>query len=100
VIDGGQGGQKLIRDNLGIDDVIPRLAAAATILLPLNPVIRLTGTARITALTGPLWPGRAVTILPDADLVFSPGGNFANTLTAQAQTPVTAVFDGAFWFLK
>jgi parallel beta-helix repeat protein len=100
VIDGGQGGQKLIRDNLGIDDVIPRLAAAATILLPLNPVIRLTGTARITALTGPLWPGRAVTILPDADLVFSPGGNFANTLTAPAHTPVTAVFDGALWFLK
>lgn len=98
--DGGTGLNKLIRDNTGIDDVIPTIAAAATLTLPLNPVFTVAGEATVTAFSGPHWTGRTVTILPESNLNFVAGSSIANGLDVTGNTPVTAIYNGRYWFLR
>jgi parallel beta-helix repeat protein len=100
VIDGGTGLNRVIRDNFGIDDVIPAVSAAASLALPLNPVVALTGRARVAAFTGPAWTGRTITLLPAQAMAFAAGGNIANAVTAPAGGTVTGVFDGQVWRLR
>jgi hypothetical protein len=98
--DAGTGLNKLIADNIGIDDVIPSISAGGTITLPLNPVVQVTGTANVTRLSGPAWTGRTVTLITDSALHFYVGGNLANDLSVKANTPVTALFNGTAWYLR
>jgi hypothetical protein len=100
VIDGGTGLNKLIRDNLGIDNVIPRVTAADMMEMPLNPVIAVEGGGRVTSFSGSVWTGRTVTILADQALSFTTGGNLAKAMKVAPGAPVTAVFDGQSWRLR
>lgn len=53
----------VIKDNIGIDDVIPTVASGATIAVPVNPIVAISGTTTITNL-GTTWPNRTVMFTP------------------------------------
>ena len=91
-----------IGNNRGVDDVIPSLASAGTITLPVNPTIALTGSVNVTAIAAAAsWTGRDLTFIPNGAVVFTGGsGAIGNTLTTVANVPTTAVFNGANWYLK
>jgi hypothetical protein len=101
ITDGGTGVNKVISNNLGMDNVfLNSLASAATISIPLNPNIDLTGTTGITTVTGALWPGRQFIFWPTGIVTFTAGATIGNTFTTVANTPVIAIFDGTKLWLK
>jgi len=100
LFDGGTGTAKLIADNLGVDNVIPAVASAATLPVPVNPTFSLTGTTGVTAMSGVVWPGRTVNIIPTGVLTFTAGATIANTVTTVANVPVVGVYNGTAWNLK
>ncbi len=52
----------VLQANKGIDDVIPSaVTSAATITIPANPTVRVSGTTNVTAINGG-WIGRKVTL--------------------------------------
>ena len=102
IADSSTGHAKVIVHNTGHDTVIPVVASAATIALPHNPLVSLTGATTVTAIgTQSHATGRQIVILPTGVVTFTGGaGNIANTLTTVANVPVLAVFNGTNWFLK
>ena len=101
--DGGTGVHKIIRNNLGIDDVRQGFATAASVTFWPNPVQQMNGTGTITSLgTAGVPAGRQVTLIPSASgAVFQGGaGAIGNTVTCTANVPVIATFDGTNWYLK
>jgi hypothetical protein len=100
VIDNGTGLNKVIRDNVGIDDVIPTLTAAPTLTLPINPVVMLSGSTDIRSINGAMWSGRSITFLTETPVTFVAGGNIANTVAVPAATPVVGTFNGGRWYFR
>jgi hypothetical protein len=72
LLDQSMATSKVISKNQGIDDVIPSVASAATLALPVNPKIALTGTTGVTSLTG-VCPGRDVRVIPSGVVTFTAG---------------------------
>jgi len=102
IADGSTGHAKVIVHNTGHDTVIPVVASAATIALPHNPLVSLTGATTVTTIgTQSHATGRQIVIIPTGVVTFTGGaGNIANTLTTVANVPVLAVFNGTNWYLK
>jgi hypothetical protein len=88
----------VIRDNSGVDDVIPVLASAAGLSTP-NTHFEVTGTTTVTTIT-PTWTGRDITIMKtDAGSVTIGGGGnilLAHTLAQYGSLRLT--FDGSYWY--
>ena len=89
----------VLGNNLGIDNVIGSVASATSTALPLNPVVKITGTTSIENLTGG-WSGRQVTLIPTDGLLFVTGGNIASAVTGTINLNNLFAFDGATWFGK
>ena len=102
IVDHGQGKNKTIVGNTGYDTQVPAIASAATLVLPMNPVISLTGNATITAidLTSGAATGRTITMIPTGTASFVGGaGGIANSIAATPGVPLRAVFDGTSWYI-
>lgn len=98
-IDGGTGLNKTYGDNLGIDNVLGTIASAATITMPLNPVISLTGSVGVGAINGALWTGREGMFIPTGAVVFTAGATIGNTVTTVANVPMGFTCTGAKIYL-
>jgi hypothetical protein len=103
IADGGTGTHKVIRNNVGSDDIVPYLYSAASITIPSgNPVAWLltSGTLTITSIdASSAMPGAVKTILPNAAFTFVAGNNINNTITTVANVPFTMTCDqtGKWW---
>lgn len=95
--DQATGLNKNFAHNDGIDNVIPSVASASALALPVNPTVVLTGTTGVTSITGEIWTNRQVTLLPAGIVAFSAGNNIANSFTSSAGVQFSGVFDGALW---
>lgn len=90
-------GSQCIEGNVGLQ--MPTVASAATVTLPGDPVITISGTTTITSITAS-WAGRRVTLIFSGALTFTDGsnlklnGNFVTT----ADDTITLVCDGTNWF--
>ncbi len=94
---------KVITNNGGVDDVLVTLVSAGTIVVPLNPVIILTGSATITSMAVGIVPqGARRTFLTDGAVVFTAGDTISNTVTCVAGEMTLATFNAfaAKWILK
>ena len=100
IFDGGSGLNKAIAHNVGIEDVQPSVASAATVSFPINPTFALTGTTGVTAISGEAWTGRQVTIIPDGAVTFTAGTTILASYTTTANVPVLGVYNGSKWVLK
>lgn len=102
LVDNATGLNKVIANNLGVDNVIGTLASAATLSLANTdlPLISLTGSVGVTVMAGNAWKGRSVDFLPTGAVVFTAGATIANTVTTVANVPVIGTFDGTKWWLK
>jgi hypothetical protein len=59
-----------------------------------------TGTTGVTAIAGPRWRGREVTLITVAGAVaFSSGATIAAAYTSTANRPFRAYYDGNVWFI-
>jgi hypothetical protein len=103
IADGGTGTHKIIRDNVGSDEILPLIISAASIAIPtVNPVVHLvtSGTLTITSIAAASsMPGAVKTVLPNAAFVFPAGNNINNTITTTANVPFTMTCDetGKWW---
>jgi hypothetical protein len=98
MVDQGSGTNKVISGNHGIDDGTPSLASAASITLPLNPIISLTGSATVTSVSG-FWRGRRGVFIPTGAVVFTAGPTIGNTTTCVAGVPKAFTYDGSRLYL-
>lgn len=96
----------VIKDNVGVDNVTGTVASAASITVPNNPIVNVTGTTAVTGITG-RWHHRAVTLIPSTagGVSFNTGGGtgpMCNGVTAAQYVPVLATWDNGFacWVLK
>jgi hypothetical protein len=89
----------VINHNVGVDDVIPTVASATTITLPINPVVKITGTTAIQTINGG-WPGRVVALIftNAAPGGVATGGNIARAQTAAQNQRLLMTSDGTTWF--
>lgn len=100
ISDAGTGVNKIVKSNKGVDDVVPSVASGATLALPANPVIKITGTTGATSVTGQ-WAGREVTLITiDGAVGFTAGATIGNTFTTTQNVPVKAVSDGTKLYLQ
>ena len=80
---------------------IPEVASAATVQLPPNEVVKVTGTTSVSTL-GSAWIGRRVSLLFPSGLTLDTGGNLA--ITSQRIIPageaVDFFFDGTSWYVE
>jgi len=84
----------ILRDNLGIDNVIGSVASAAIVSFPLNRQFALTGTVNVAAVNA-LWAGAGGSLVtPDGAVTFTAGATIANTITTVPNRPVTWWSDG------
>ena len=98
----GDAMSSVIMNNLGIDDQIPALTAAATIDPGVYPTVNINGAAAISRING-CWNGRKLTIRPTGGMRFTTGGNLAVALRTTDNVPVEATCIGtspATWYLK
>jgi len=77
----------VIRDNSWIDDQMPNVASAATVVFPVNPEFFLTGNVAVTAVSG-LWEGAHGKFIATSA---TPGAWTAGATIANSLTPVTNV---------
>jgi hypothetical protein len=80
-----------------VGSVIPTVASAATITLPFNDVIKISGTTTINTINGG-WIGRTVKLL----FINNPsltGGNINTTITPGAGTSLNIICDGTVWWV-
>lgn len=79
--------------NVGIDNAVPTVASAATITLPPNPIVAISGTTPISTMNG-FYIGEKV------DLIFTnatpgglvSGGNIIASVVPQSSTPLHCVY--------
>lgn len=102
ISDSGTGLNKVVRDNIGVDNIVGSIASAATLTFTAvpSPVLTLTGTTGVTAVGGNLWTGRQLTLIPAGAVTFTAGATIGNTMTTSAGVPVIATFDGTKLWLK
>lgn len=93
----------LIEHNQGLDETnAGTVPSAATIALPPNKLIPISGTTTVTTMNG-FWPNRSVILMPGSSgLAFNTGGNLCNSVTSTANVAILAVYAlGAnCWTLK
>jgi hypothetical protein len=77
-------------------DMIPSIASAATITLPFNDVVNITGTTTIATINGG-WTGRKLVVLISDGLTFS-GGNIKTPGTVAASKCALLSCDGTNWW--
>lgn len=96
---GSVGSQVVMSNNLGVDDVIGSVAAAANIVLPLNPVITITGNAAAISTMTPAWNGRNVHLIftDAAPAGLTTGGNVARVQVAVQNQAIDLVFNGVWY---
>jgi hypothetical protein len=98
--DGGTGLNRVVKDNLGTDDIFVVKASATTVSLVglSNDCYFITGTTTITTISGG-WIGRRIRLLKtDAGSVtVGGGGNIPGTHTLAQYGGVDLVFDGSNW---
>jgi hypothetical protein len=89
----GNGSTAVIDRNLGIDNQNPTIASAATISLPVNPIVLLTGITTVTTINGG-WSNRHVTLIATGSggLSFATGGNICTGVTAPQSIQMFATF--------
>jgi len=93
----------VINNNLGIDDVHGQVTSAATITLPLNPVVQINGSIPVSRMLGG-WQERKVTILwsDPAPGGFVTGGanpgNFLTSYTASQWKTTNLINANLYWF--
>ena len=98
-INGQPGGNSIVENNKGIDDIVASVASAATITLPVNPVIQITGTTTVNTMNaGYCCPHKTLVTL-NGSVQFT-GGNIADAFTSTQNIPILAQFIGTDWFLK
>lgn len=85
----------VVGNNIGVDTTVGSVASAATLSLPANPIVKITGTTPVKTLNG-AWNGRVVQIITSNGLTFTKGGNICNAsdLTTAANGSVTASWGG------
>ncbi|MDI1282978.1 MAG: hypothetical protein PSV46_01155 [Reyranella sp.] len=89
----------IIKDNIGIDNVVPTIASATTITLPVNPTVVLSGVASVQTING-FWPGRQVLIVPQSTANYITGGNISVANTPTPGQPSIAVYFGSSWSVR
>lgn len=89
----------VVGQNGGADDITPTVATAATLALPVNSTVVLTGATGVTAITG-LWEGRTLTLVPSSNPTFTAGATIGNTITATAGKPLLGVVAGGKLYLS
>ena len=92
----------IVANNMGIDNLQPLIEAAATITLPNNPTVRVSGTATISTMNG-TWSNRQVILLPfENALSFTTGGNICNPISGVLKVPLLALWDASSqcWHIK
>jgi hypothetical protein len=99
--DSGSGLAKTIGGNLGVDDVIPTQASAATFLLPVNPTVNVTGTTALSTINGSYRNRRQSFIFLDAAPGgVTTGGNVARAVAAVQDQILDCTFSGTLWYCK
>jgi len=98
--DGGTGFNKVIHGNVGIDDIVPQLAANPSIALPLNPMVILNGTDDVSMINGGSWAGRNIGLFAADGVTFVTGGNIATAMSVPAGTLINGYSDGTNWYLR
>jgi len=109
--DGGTGNNKVVRDNVGQEDVIPTLASANRLYLGNgdNTTFFVTGTTTVKSIFqgtsgGVVCSGgnRKITLIPTGVFALGDGaGNIASpTIRTAANEPVVGVCDGTNWRFK
>jgi hypothetical protein len=90
----------IVKDNPGIDDVIGSMAAAASITLPLNPIVKITGNAAAIATMLGGRVGHTVTLIftDAAPAGLATGGNIALAQTAVQDQQIVRTWDGTKWY--
>ena len=63
-------------------------------------MFKVTGSTNITSISGKIWIGRRVSIIPTGVFTFVAGNNIQNTVTTTPNVLITAVSDGKNWWLK
>lgn len=93
------GTNNVFQSNVGIDDSVPTVASAATVTLPLNPIIKISGTVAIQTMNGG-WAGRQVQLLftDPAPGGVTTGGNFLRVQPAIQHQRFIFTFDGTKWY--
>lgn len=84
--------------NVGIDNVVPNVADAATLVLPLNPSFKITGSGTAVTqftITGGFRAGMVWRFVPvDGNIAFTAGNLVANTKTVNQNTLGSLYYDG------
>jgi hypothetical protein len=100
ISDNGTGLNKIVRENLGVDDTTPGITSAAAVTLPLSAVtFYIFGTVTITTINGG-WNGRSIRLIKtDAGTVTIGGGGNVPLAHPLAQNgALTLSCDGTSWF--
>jgi hypothetical protein len=90
----------LIRDNLGIDNVLPVVASAATMAIPFNPLFTVSGTTGVTAVSGCYVGQRGTFTTTSGAVAFTAGATIGASLTTTQNVPVVYYCDGTKIWLK
>jgi hypothetical protein len=86
--------------NQGVDNVTGTVASAASVDLPVNPTVTITGTTNVGTVTG-LWNGRKVTLITtDGAVTFTAGATIGNTITSTQNKPLACVVTGGKIYLS
>jgi hypothetical protein len=98
----GGTGVQIVRDNLGISNVVPSLASAATVTQSEpTETLKITGTVTIFTIL-PVWNGRTITLIftDAAPGQLGMGGNIARQQTPVKDQSIRLVFDpgAGKWF--
>ena len=89
----------VLSNNVGIDNITPSVASAATLACPPYPNFKITGAVGIGAITG-MWAGRRGQIVTTSGAVtFTASASIANTVTTTINKPINYFFDGTLLYL-
>ena len=100
--DGSTGLNKIIANNLGIDNVLPSIPILGGTISPLWHPMQLIGTVgTVTSIQGTLWQNRAVKLLSGSGpVVYQTGGNIMNTVTCALNTFKEARYLNGNWYFQ
>jgi hypothetical protein len=101
IMEGSPTGNSVVANNTVLDNQTETVASAPTIAIHNYSTVFVTGTATVSTITGGLWNGRTVNLIPIGGAVtFATGGNICNRFTSVLKQPVTAWYSGKCWYLK
>lgn len=99
---GAAGSGFTMLNNPGVDNVVPSVASATALTIPLNPSFTLTGTAAPTSLVVPFGAGAKFTFRATASSpgIWTAGGGIGNTFTPTSNVPINCYWDGTSAWCK